>query len=99
MHKDVEVAEIVIAESAVAITDIGAVYNFEHIPLGIQNLNGEIDIGELNDWLKGRSIPASRADIWNLYSRLGRSSTEYLILKCYALRTDKARFRLWLVKY
>jgi hypothetical protein len=85
MHKNIEVAELVISEPAVAITGIGEIHNFEHIPLGVQTLSGEVDIGELNDWLKGRSIPASRSGIWDLYTRLGRSSTEYLILKCYAL--------------
>jgi len=85
MHKNIEVAELIIAESVVAITGIGAIHNLEHIPIGIQALRGGIDIGELNDWLRGRSIPANRSGIWNLYTRLGRSSTEYLILKCYGL--------------
>ena len=85
MHKNIEVAELIIAESAVAITDVGTIHNLEHIPLGVQALNGGVDIGEMNDWLKGRSIPASRSGIWDLYTRLGRSSTEYLILKCYGL--------------
>jgi len=85
MHKNIEVAELIIAESAVAITGIGAIHNLEHIPLGVQALKGGIDISELNDWLRGRSIPASRSGIRHLYTRLGRSSTEYLILKCYGL--------------
>ena len=85
MHKNIEVADLVIAEFAVAITDIGAIYNPEHIPLGVQALKGGVDIGELNDWLKSRSIPASRSGIWDLYTRLGRNSTEHLILKCYGL--------------
>ena len=85
MHKNVEVAELMIAESAVAITDIGTIHNPKHIPLGVQSLKGGVDIGELNDWLKGRSIPASRSGIWDLYSRLGRNTTEHLILKCYGL--------------
>ena len=85
MHKNIEVAELTIAEFAVAITDIGKIHNPEHIPLGVQALKGGVDIGELNDWLKGRSIPASRSGIWDLYTRLGRNSTDYLILKCYGL--------------
>ncbi|MDR2571509.1 MAG: excisionase, partial [Oscillospiraceae bacterium] len=85
MHKNIEVAELIIAESAVAITDIGTIHNPEHIPPGVLDLKGKVDIGELNDWLKGRSIPASRSGVWDLYTRLGRSSTEYLILKCYGL--------------
>jgi len=85
MHKSIEVAELIIAEAAVAITDIGAIHNPEHIPLGVQALRGGVDIGELDDWLKSRSIPASRSGIWDLYTRLGRNSTEHLILKCYGL--------------
>ena len=85
MHKNIEVAELIIAESAVAITDILTIHNPEHIPLGVLDLKGRVDLGELNDWLKGRSIPASRSGVWNLYTSLGRNSTEYLILKCYGL--------------
>ena len=85
MHKSIEVAELIIAESAVAITGIGTIHNPEHIPLGVQALKGGVDIGELNDWLRGRSIPASRSGVWDLYTRLGRNSTEHLILKCYGL--------------
>jgi len=85
MHKEIEVADIEIDESAVAITDIGTICNPEHIPLGVQSMKGGVDRNELNDWLRSRSIPASRSGIWNLYTRLGRSSTEYLILRCYAL--------------
>ena len=85
MHKNIETAELIIAESAVAITDIIKVHAPEHLPLGVQALRGGVDIGELNDWLKGRSIPASRSGIWDLYTRLGRTSTEYLVLKCYCL--------------
>ncbi|MCL1983122.1 MAG: excisionase [Clostridiales bacterium] len=85
MHKNIEVAELIIAESAVAITAIGTIRNPEHVPLGVQAVRGGVDIGELNDWLKGRSIPASRSGVWDLYARLGRSSTEHLILECYGL--------------
>ena len=85
MHKNIEVAELVIAELAVAITDIGTIHNPAHIPLGVQDLKGAVDIGEMNDWLRGRSIPANRSGVWDLYTRLGRNSTEYLILKCYGL--------------
>ena len=85
MHKNIEVAELIIAEAAVAITDIGTIHEPEHIPPGVYDLKGRVDIGEMNDWLKGRSIPASRAGIWDLYTRLGRNSTDHLILECYGL--------------
>jgi len=85
MHKSIEVAELIISEAAVAITDIGTIHNPKHIPLGVQAMKGGVDIGELNDWLRSRSIPASRSGIWDLYTRLGKDSTEHLILKCYGL--------------
>jgi hypothetical protein len=85
MHKNIKVVDIEINESAVAIIDIGTVHNLAHIPLGVQALKGGIDLDEMNDWLKGRSIPANRAGLRNLYARLGRESTEHLILKCFAL--------------
>ena len=47
MHKNIEVAGLIIAESAVAITEIGKIHNPEHIPLGVQAVKGRVDIGEL----------------------------------------------------
>jgi hypothetical protein len=85
MHKNIEVADVEINEPAVAIINIGTVHNPARVPLGVQSMKGGIDLNELNDWLRGRSIPASRAGIRDLYARLGRESTEHLILKCYAL--------------
>jgi hypothetical protein len=77
--------DIEINESAVAIVAIGTVHDALRVPPGVQSMKGGIALEELNDWLKGRSIPTSRAGIRDLYARLGRESTEYLILKCYAL--------------
>jgi hypothetical protein len=85
MHKNIEVVQLIIDEDAVAITEIGEVLAPDHLPLGVYKLTGDIDRREMNDWLKGRSIPASRFGIWDLYTSLGRDSTEYLILKCYGL--------------
>jgi hypothetical protein len=85
MHKNAEVLDVEINEPAVAIVDIGAVRDAARVPLGVQRMRGGIALDELNDWLKGRSIPASRAGIRDLYARLGRESTEHLILKCHAL--------------
>ena len=44
MHKNIEVAELVIAEAAVAITDIVKIHNPEHVPIGVQTLKGEVDM-------------------------------------------------------
>ena len=85
MHKNIEVLELVIDEEAVAITKLGKIHEPEHLPLGVLSLKGGIDRREMNEWLWGRSIPASRSGIWDLYTRLGRASTEYLILECYGL--------------
>ncbi|MDR1536460.1 MAG: hypothetical protein LBU32_00375 [Clostridiales bacterium] len=85
MHKNIDVMDVEINESAVAIFDIGAVHCAARVPLGVQSMKGGIALDELNDWLRHRSIPASRAGIRDLYTRLGRESTEHLILKCCAL--------------
>ena len=85
MHKSVEVAELTVSEPAAAITGIDAIRNPVHMPLGVRSVKGGADVGELNDWFRGRSIPAGRSGIRNLYARLGRSSTEFLILHCYGL--------------
>jgi len=49
MHKNIEVADIEIDESAIAITGIGTVHNADHIPLGVQSMKGGIDRDEMND--------------------------------------------------
>ena len=85
MHKNNPVADVEINEPAVAIVAIGTVHDALRVPLGVKSMKGGIALDGLNDWLKGRSIPAGRAGIKDLYARLGRESTEYLILKCYAL--------------
>ena len=85
MHKDKPVVDIEINEPAVAIVAVGKIHDVSRVPLGVMSMKGGIDLSELNEWLKGRSIPASRAGIRDLYKHLGRKSTEYLILKCYAL--------------
>ena len=85
MHKNVPVVDVEVNESAVAIVAVGTVHDAARVPLGVQSMKGGIALDELNDWLRGRCIPASRAGIRDLYARLGRESTEYLILKCCAL--------------
>ena len=85
MHKNIPVAELTFADHAVAITSIGMIHNPAHIPLGVMSMKGETDIDELNEWLRGRSIPASRSGINDLYTHLNKNTTEHLILKCYGL--------------
>jgi len=84
MHKYIEVAEVVIDEATAAIIAVGEVYRPDHLPVGVVvQKAGGVDRRDLNDWLKSRSIPASRAGIWDLYTKLGRESAEYLVLECY----------------
>ena len=63
MHKDNPVAALEIDEASGVISAIGEVYAEEHIPLGITVKRGRIERSELNDWWKGRAIPASRSGI------------------------------------
>jgi hypothetical protein len=85
MHKNIPVVDIEIDEPTALILKIGNVHNPKHIPLGTDSMKGGVDKEELNDWLRSRSIPASRSGIWNLYKSLNKMSTEHLIIPCLAL--------------
>ena len=39
----------------------------EHLPVGVDFVNGEIDRADLNNWWSGRSIPASRPGLREAY--------------------------------
>jgi hypothetical protein len=63
MHKNLEVMDLEVDEPAAHITKIMRLIHPEHIPLGTSRMAGGIDRQELNDWLKSRSIPASRSGL------------------------------------
>ncbi|MFR2242753.1 MAG: HipA domain-containing protein [Anaerobutyricum soehngenii] len=85
MHKDNPVAVLEIDEASGVISAIGEVYAEEHIPLGITVKRGRIERSELNDWWKGRAIPASRSGIKTVLEDLQIATTQRLLEKCLGL--------------
>ena len=85
MHKKTAVAEMEIDEETAVISRIGTVFAPEHIPVGISVISNQPSRGDLNEWWHGRSIPASRQNIRAAIDRLGVSSADKLITKCYGL--------------
>lgn len=85
MHKDIPVAALEIDEASGVISAIGEVYAEKHIPLGITVKRGRIERSELNDWWKGRAIPASRSGIKTVLEDLQIATTQRLLEKCLGL--------------
>lgn len=84
MHKRIEVAKLFIDDIHGGITSVDDILNPEHLPLGTFS-NGEIDRKGLNDWWKGRAIPASRNGIKDILEKLGENDIMSLVLKGYGL--------------
>lgn len=85
MHKNIPVADMELDEASCAISTIGHVYSESHVPLGVQVKKGVINRASLNEWWKGRAIPASRAGIKSALVELNLSTTHKLLEKCLAL--------------
>lgn len=68
-----------------AISAVGPVYEASHIPVGTPVKKGVIDRAALNDWWKGRAIPASRSGIKNALLELNLAATQKLLDKCLGL--------------
>lgn len=84
-HKDVAVAEIELDEATGAISAIGNVYDERHVPVGISVKNGRIDRASLNEWWRGRAIPASRDGIKEALLELRLATTQKLLDKSLGL--------------
>ena len=84
MHKKIEVAELSVDETHGGISSVDKIYNPEHFPLGVFD-NGKANRKELNDWWRGRSIPASRNGLQETLGKLGESDIMSLVFKSYGL--------------
>ncbi|RRJ64886.1 excisionase [Paenibacillus oralis] len=80
-HKNVPVAEIELDEATSAISAIGEVYDAQHVPIGIPVKKGRIDRAALNEWWRGRAIPASRDGIQEALAQLKLTTTQKLLDK------------------
>lgn len=99
MHKNVPVADLELDTASGSISAVGPVHEEEHVPIGISVKKGKIDRAALNEWWKGRAIPASRDGIRHALTELNVSTTQQLLDKClglslsdqYWIRPKKAR--------
>ena len=84
MHKNIKVAELEISESG-NIYKIGEVLSLEHLPLGTVCRDGQANLRSLDQWWRGRSIPASRSGLRDMLDYLGIRETQLLLTKCMGL--------------
>ncbi len=84
-HRDISVAELELDPASGAILSIGAIYEAAHVPVGIPVKKGMIDRRALNNWWRGRAIPASRSGIQNVLQELDIADTQLLLEKCLGL--------------
>lgn len=85
MHKNIPVAEVELDEATASISAIGQIFSKQHIPIGIPVKRGKIDRAALNEWWRGRAIPASRDGIQEALLELNLSATQQLLDKSYGL--------------
>lgn len=85
MHKNIPVAELILDSASASVSSIGEVMAPAHVPVGIAVKKGKIDRAALNEWWKGRAIPASRDGIHDALLELKVTSTEKLLDKCLGL--------------
>lgn len=85
MHKNVPVADLKLDTASGSISTIGSAHEKAHVPVGIPVKKGIIDRTALNEWWKGRAIPASRDGIRHALMELNVSTTQQLLDKCLGL--------------
>jgi len=85
MHKNIPVVDMLIEDRNAHIAKLWNIQDIRHLPPGINVFKTGIDRAGLNDWLKARSIPASRDGLIDALKNLGIQSTAVLISKCYGL--------------
>jgi len=84
MHKNIAIANLVMIEETGWISQVMDTLNLDHAPVGTIR-QAQIDRSELNNWLKGRSIPASRRNLELLLEALDIFNSTSLALKSYGL--------------
>ena len=85
MHKEVPVADLELDAASGTISAIGPVFAPSHVPPGIPSGKGGIDRAALNEWWRGRGIPASRWGLKDALLVLNLSAAEQLLEKCLGL--------------
>jgi hypothetical protein len=85
MHKETPVADIGIDAITQGIYEVNAVYRQDHVPLGVVNHDGLVDVKLLNAWWMGRGIPASRAGLRDALETLRVTAARELLVKGFGL--------------
>ena len=85
MHKNIPVAELELDAASGAIIRLGTIYEQNHVPVGVAVKHGSIDRSALNEWWRGRAIPASRYGIRNALMEMEISNVQLLTEKCLGL--------------
>ncbi len=89
MHKDIPVVDIEISLKNLNISHVKQRHNINHLPVGVSSKKNSIR-STLNEWLKGRSIPASRDGIKEALSKMNVKSADVLIEKSFGLSLSDA---------
>ena len=85
MHKNVEVAELLLDDESCYILKVDKLNAPEHLPVGIRYSKGIVERNELNLWWQSRSIPASRSGLRDALEILDISAPSALLIKCFGL--------------
>lgn len=85
MHKDIPVIEIKLDSVSGIILAVGEVYQEAHLPVGVSVQQGIADRRMLNEWWRGRAIPASRDGIKIFLQKLHIMDTQVLVEKSMGL--------------
>lgn len=85
MHKDIPVAKIRLDSVTTSVSAVGEIFTPAHVPVGIPVKKGRIDRAALNEWWRGRAIPASRAGLARALDELKIASPQVLLDKCLGL--------------
>ena len=84
MHKNIPVADVELTKRSGSIIAVTKTYHLEHAPLTTTDDRG-LNPLKLDDWLEGRSIPASRHNVARLMRDLEINTPTALALQSYAL--------------
>ena len=84
MHKNTPVLEFDLDTETNTVLGISNIFNDKHIPLGIAHNDIKCRV-QLNDWWRGRSIPASREYLEELLTLSGLHESQDMLLRCNGL--------------
>lgn len=84
-HNELPVLEIELDDATGFIAKVGKSFDEQHIPIGVPLKKGKIDRMALNEWWRGRAIPASRDGIREALEELNVTTTQKLVDKSFGL--------------